>query len=163
MVQPASNWLIGEHGRHQQAIWNRDLVLEAAREEPQAQPKEAQVAAILAMEVLHPAIAYSADAEIHDPEIGQARGNQQATEAGRIVQMALVQVKTATLLVREKGLDMRSFAIHLQGLIQVGDIRHELDRRIIHCLPDRQEANRPVVLSGDPGGSDGERFATYRL
>ncbi len=163
MVQPPANWLIGKHGRHEQASWNRDLVLEAACEEPQAESKQAQITAVLAVQPLQPAVAHGADAEIDDPEIGQAGGDQQAREPCGIAEMALVELEAATFLVGEKGLNMRAFAVQLQGLIQVSHIRHEIDRCGIGRLPDGQEADRPIGRAGHPRWRHGEGFAVRRF
>ncbi len=115
------------------------------------------------MELFEPALTHGTDAEIDDPEVGQARGNQQAREPGRITEMARVQVKATTFLIREKGLDVRSLAVVVQGMIHIAHIRHEVDRRIIGRVPDRQQADRPVSLAGHPRWRYGEGFAARWL
>ncbi len=72
MVHPPPNWLTWEHGWHKQTFWDRDSLLEAAREESQSEPKQAQVTAILPVQSFQPTIAYGTDPKIDDPEIGQA-------------------------------------------------------------------------------------------
>ncbi len=66
-----------QNRRHEEAWWDLDGVLEAAREQAQTQPKQAQVAPILPMQPFQPAVAHGTHAEIHQPQIGQARGDQQ--------------------------------------------------------------------------------------
>ncbi len=163
MIEPPPDTLTRERDGHEQAFWDRERLLETAREEPQAEPKEAEIAPILAMEPFQPTVADGADPEIADPKIGQAGGDQQAREPGRIAEMARVELEAATFLVGEKGLNMRAFAIQLQGILQVGDIRHEIDRRVIRRFPDRQQAHRPVGRVGHPRGSHGAGLAAHRF
>ena len=59
----------GDRG-HQEAERDRQFVLEATREQAQAEPKQAEVSAIPAMEPLEPGIAQGTDPKVHDPEIG---------------------------------------------------------------------------------------------
>jgi len=92
------------------------------------------------MQPFEPVMAQTTDAQIDDPEIGQARGNQQTTEACWIAQMARMQVKPATLLVREEGFNVRPFAIHVLCVVKISHIRHEIDRLGIRVLPHRQDA-----------------------
>ncbi len=87
----------------QQALRDGDIRLQAAGEQAQAQPKEAQVAAIWPMQPLEPAIAQRTNPEVHNPQIGQAGNDQQAGESLRVAEMALVEMKAATFLVGEEG------------------------------------------------------------
>ena len=59
----------GDHG-HQEAERDRQLVLEATRDQAQAEPKLAEVAAIPPMQPLQPVVAQGTDPQIDDPEIG---------------------------------------------------------------------------------------------
>jgi site-specific DNA recombinase len=46
--------------------------------------------------------------------------------------------------------DMRAFAIHRQGRVQIRHIRDQIEGLLVRCLPDRQDANRAVLLRGHP-------------
>ncbi|MDQ5854405.1 MAG: hypothetical protein M3380_20510 [Chloroflexota bacterium] len=76
MFHPPPNRLARENDWHQQAGWDRDSLLQAAREEPQAAPKQAQVTALLPVPSFQPTIASGTDPEIDPPQLGHARGNE---------------------------------------------------------------------------------------
>ena len=55
------------------------------------------------MDLLQPVVPEGADPQIHQPEVGQTRGDQQPTEACRVAEVALVQMEAPALLVGEEG------------------------------------------------------------
>src|SRR5881409_1919240 len=79
------------------------MILEATRQQPQSQSKEAQITAVLTMEHSHPIRAHRTDAQIDDPQIGQARRDQQPTHSLRIAEMTFMDVEPATFLVRRRS------------------------------------------------------------
>ncbi len=91
---PANRPARRERG-HQEACWDRAGVLEAAREQPQTQPKEAEIAAILSMQPFEPPILQRTDTQIDEPEIGQTGCDQQPAEPFRVAEVTLVDMKAA--------------------------------------------------------------------
>jgi len=78
------------------------VILEAAGQQPQPQTKQAQITAVLTVEPLHPILAHRTDAQVDDPHIRQAAGDQQPTEPFGVTQMAFVDMEAATRQVGEK-------------------------------------------------------------
>src|SRR3712207_2840406 len=135
---------------HEEAWRDRDGVLEAACEQTQAQPKEAEVTAIPPMQPLQPVVAQRTDAEVDQPQIRQTCGDQQACQALGLPEMALMQVEAATLLVRKERLDMCSFPIRRQCRFQVQHVRDQVERLLVGGLPDRQDADRAILRCRHP-------------
>jgi len=138
------------------------MILEAASEQAQSQTKQAQITAILAVKPLHPIIPQRTHAQIDDPQIGQARRDQQTTEPFGVAQMAFVDMEPTTFLVGEEGFDMHSLFVHLQRHIQVAHSRDQIERLLVLLLPDSQNTDRTVLLSGHPGRCDRNHLATWR-
>src|SRR5437762_720479 len=113
------------------------MILEAPRQQPQSEAKEAQIAAILPMQLAHPIIACGTDAEIDDPEIGQTRRDQQAAQALRVAEMAFMNLEPATFLIRKEGLDLRARLVVLHGCVQIREIGDEINRFLERQFPDR--------------------------
>src|SRR5580765_396310 len=126
------------------------MILEAAREQPQSEAKEAQITAILPMELVHPIIPHGTNAEIHDPEIGQARCDQQAPQTLWVAEMTLMDVEPTTFLIREEGLDLRPFFIQLHGSVQIIQIGDQIDRFLEWKLPEGKDADRAILFCGHP-------------
>src|SRR5919199_6826113 len=83
-IQRLTNGFVRQHRRDKEAVGNGEVVLEAARQQTQPQPKQAQIAPILPMQPLQPRVAQGAHAQIYHPQIRQARCDQQARQARRI-------------------------------------------------------------------------------
>jgi hypothetical protein len=86
-LQWLTDRLVRQQRRDQEPVGDRYVVLEAARQQAQPQAKEAQVAPIPSMQLLEPAVTQGTHAEIDQPQIGQARGDQQAREPLRITEV----------------------------------------------------------------------------
>src|SRR5215216_3427831 len=104
------------------------MILEAAGQQPQSETKEAQIAAILTMQLAHPIIPRGTDAEIHNPEIGQTRRDQQPPQARRLAQVTFMNLQSATFLIRKEALNLRTRLVVLYGRVQIIQIRHKIDR-----------------------------------
>ena len=63
-----------------------------------------------------------------EKNVGQTSRDHQAGQARRVGDVALMQVESATLLVREKGLDTISFAVPVTGFLDQFHIGDELGR-----------------------------------
>ena len=75
-------------------------------QQPQAQLKQAQIAAVLTVDLSRPILLMRHITQVEDPQIGEARGQHQAHHARRVAHMALGQLKPAAFLVGEEGFDM---------------------------------------------------------
>ncbi len=87
------------------------MLLETACKQPDAQPKQAEITPILPMEPSEPAVTQRAYPQIHQPQVRQARGDQQARQPLRVTQMAAVELEAAAFLVRKERFDMCPFPI----------------------------------------------------
>lgn len=73
------------------------------RQEPQAQLEQTQIAPMTTMNNGLPTILLGARAQVDHPQVGPARRQHQAGDAGRVAQMALVQLKSPAFLVRKES------------------------------------------------------------
>src|SRR6266545_5789265 len=61
-----------------------------------------------------------------------------------------------------KVLAMRTLFVQLARLIQIRHIRDQIERFFVRRLPDRQDADRAVLLGGHPGRAHRDHFALHR-
>ncbi len=70
LVHSSTHRRVRDDRGHQETSWDRQVVLEAAREQPQAEPEQAQVAPVAPMQALQPAITQDTDSQIDQPQLG---------------------------------------------------------------------------------------------
>ena len=93
------------------------------------------------MNYLEPIISNGEDAQIDDPQIGQTSGNHQDAQALWIRQMAFVEIKPTAFLVGEKGFDLKTFFVPINGFVRQFEIGDQEDGCEV-ALPQRALAIR---------------------
>lgn len=74
------------------------MFIQEMAEQIQAELEETQVAAVSAVNNFDPIVSLGNHAQIDDPDIGQASGDQQAGQPRRVRDMTSVQVEPSALL-----------------------------------------------------------------
>ncbi|MDQ2995842.1 MAG: hypothetical protein M3R61_02125 [Chloroflexota bacterium] len=69
-----------------------------------------------------------------------------------------MDLEPATFLIREERLDLRALFIVLHRRVQIIQIGDEIDRLLERQFPDREDADRAILLGGHPRGRDGEEL-----
>lgn len=79
--------------------------------------------------VNEPGFALSNDkqTEAYHPDVGQARRNQEPTDADGVREMTFVNVKTTIFLVGEEGFDTKAALVEPAGPAAIGQIRDQVD------------------------------------
>ena len=88
--------------------------------------------------MLDPILSQCHEAEIDDPQIGQASCDHQGAQAFRIRQMAFVEVKSAAFLVGEEGFDLKTFFVPITGFTGQFEIGHQKDGFQVACVPTKR-------------------------
>ena len=73
------------------------------------------------------ALVNSKQTQAYHPDVGQTSSNQEPADTDGIGEMAFVDVKTATLLVREEGFDTETTFVEPASLTAVGQIGDQVD------------------------------------
>ena len=116
----------------------------------QTQAKHTPIATVRTMNDAHPILFYRHKAEIDDPQVCQASCNHQETQAFRLRQVAFIEVKPTTFLVRKEGFDLEALFIPIAsfiGQVKVGDQEGGFK---ITPLPPGNDGHRSVTLAGEP-------------
>ena len=79
------------------------MLVQEVLKQVQAELKEAEIAAVCAMDTLVPAVGDAAYAQVNHPDVGKTSSDQQTGQTLWLADMALVQSKAAALLVRKEG------------------------------------------------------------
>ena len=93
------------------------------------------------MNYLDPIFSNGDDAQIDDPQIGQTGGDHEDTQALWIRQMAFVEIKPTAFLVGEKGFDLKTFFVPINGFVRQFEIGDQEDGCEV-ALPQRALAIR---------------------
>ena len=141
---------------HLECDGNSFVFIQEMLKQAQTQLKEAQIAPLGAMNQFAPLVSPSQHAQIDNPDVRQTRRNHQAGQTWRVAQMALVQMKPPTLLVREERLNPRPFPIPLARFFDRREVGQEINRFIIALLPPRNRMHGPITLiaQGHRGQTD---------
>lgn len=94
--------------------------------------------------------------QIDDPQIGQASSNHQDTQTVWIGQVTFIKVKPTALLVGEKGFDLKTFFIPIDGLIRQIEIGDQKDRVGVAASPAGNHHHRAIALLGEPNIGDAD-------
>jgi len=116
-------------------------------EQPQTKLKEAEIAPLIAMDDLFPAVPQGVRSEVDDPEVGKRCGDQESAQTRRVREVALVQMKSSAFLIREQCLNLEPLPIPTAGFFSRGHVRDEMDRLF--------------AVSSPPG--DGEKWSVPAL
>src|SRR5467141_1788702 len=100
------------------------------------------------MDDAYPSLLRTYRAQIDKPNIGSTRSNEQTREALRIGKMRFVQMEATTLLIREKCLNPKSFAIQATSVLGCSHIRDQIDGRFLPLCPTTNEHNRTIRFPG---------------
>src|SRR5262245_56296317 len=97
--------------RQAKCDWQGQVFVQTVCQKAQAELKQTQITAISALQQRQPAILFSQPAQIHDPQVGQTRCQQQPRQPFWLREMAFVDLKAATFLIRKEGFNPESQAI----------------------------------------------------
>lgn len=75
-----------------------------------------------------PALPQGVQSDVDNPEVGETCGDQESTQARRVRQVAFMQMKSSTFLIREQRLDFESFTAPSAGFFNRGHVRDGMDR-----------------------------------
>ena len=87
-------------------------------EQVQAEFEEAQVTAVRTVDDFDPIISLGNDAQVDNPDVGQASCNHQPSQTRWLRDVALMQVETAAFLIREQGFNAEPLFIPIAGLLR---------------------------------------------
>ena len=101
--------------------------------------------------VNEPGFALSNDkqTEAYHPDVGQARCNQEPTDADGVREMTFVNVKTTTFLVGEEGFDTKAALVEPAGQASIGQIRDQVDGLFVGGSPPRHQIERQRCFFGE--------------
>src|SRR5439155_26618670 len=109
-----------------------------------------------------PVLLCRTDPQIDEPEIGQARRDQQTRHSLRVAEMTFMDVEPTAFLVGEEGLNMFALFVELYGCIQIIEVGDQIERLIVLLLPERQECNRAILVGGHPRRSNRQELPLRR-
>lgn len=82
-----------------------EFFVEQVLQELEAQLKETEITAVSTMQDRQETACVHLRAQVDDPDVGQASGNQQARQALWVSEMAFMELEAAAFLVGEEGLN----------------------------------------------------------
>lgn len=118
-------------------------------EQPEAKLEEAEIAPVGSVDHLVQAGRDGICSEIHDPISGQAGRDHQPRQTVRIRKVALVQMKSAALLVREERLYFEPLAVVPAGFFRRAHIRNQMDGLLAVAPPPRESDNGTVLAPSE--------------
>lgn len=119
-------------------------MFEQILEPVKAEAEQTLVTAVGAVNETQTTLTQDLNAEKNEPEVGQTGGNKQIAETVGVSKVALVQLKTATLLIGKEGLHPATACIEgasLRRQLHVGD---EVDRGIVLVSPPGDNLERAI-------------------
>ena len=114
----------------------RDAIAQAVREQAHAALKQAEIAAIAAVNPSIGRVLSGVSAQQYHPEIGERGGNQEARAARGIAEMTAMNRQTTAFLVGKQGFAVRPFAVGGHGGIEILQRGDEKNRLVIRLIPD---------------------------
>jgi len=87
--------------------------------------------------------------EAYHPDVGQARRNQEPTDADGVREMTFVDVKTTFFLVGEEGFDTKAVLVEPAGPAAIGQIRDQVDGFFVGGSPPRHQVERQRCFLGE--------------
>ena len=118
-------------------------------EQSQTKLKQAEITAAGTMNDLVQARLHSVCPEIDDPEVSKTCGDHQPGKTLGIRKVALVQIESTALLVREEGFDLEAPAVKVAGLFCRAHVGDQMDGLLAVLSPPSDGADRPVFALGE--------------
>ena len=107
------------------------MFIQEMLQQVQAQLEKAQVTAVRSVDDFDPVVSFGQRTQMNDPDVSQASGDHEPSQAPRVRDMALVQVEASAFLVGEEGFDAESLGVPVASFFHQFHIGDEVERLFI--------------------------------